>query len=319
MLKTSFLASLLLLVPILLSPNAKANDLVRYQLEAETTKGVPIAPNASIPAGVQFVLVVKVVDLRPNPSGVFSAHVDLSYDATVIEQIGTFDRSTTDFPNVPRGMHYVNGSNIGIVENVGGLGGLTFSNKAEHEVVRLTFRTLTKTDHIRIRCARVPEIDQLLKPTLLYGLGVTTRLCEQEYHGLSLRYADYDFNRDKKCDLDDINALLAAGDISQGVDVNNKNYMFDLDRSLVIDNSDILEWLSLAAEENFLESAYLPGDANLDGVSDVSDFNIWNANKFTYAGLWNKGDFNGDGIVDVSDFNIWNSDKFQSSEIECSN
>ena len=57
----------------------------------------------------------------------------------------------------------------------------------------------------------------------------------------------------------------------------------------------------------------LPGDANLDGYVDVSDFNIWNANKFTSDGSWGEGDFNSDGMVDVSDFNIWNSNKFTSA------
>ncbi len=57
----------------------------------------------------------------------------------------------------------------------------------------------------------------------------------------------------------------------------------------------------------------LPGDANGDQVVDVSDFNIWNSNKFATNTTWITGDFNGDGSTDVSDFNIWNSFKFQSA------
>ena len=53
-----------------------------------------------------------------------------------------------------------------------------------------------------------------------------------------------------------------------------------------------------------------PGDANLDGVTDLSDFNIWNANKFTSDADWTTGDFDGDGTTDLSDFNIWNAHKF---------
>ena len=56
----------------------------------------------------------------------------------------------------------------------------------------------------------------------------------------------------------------------------------------------------------------LPGDANLDGVVDGSDFGIWNANKFTSGRGWLTGDFNGDGITDGSDFGIWNAHKFTS-------
>ena len=57
---------------------------------------------------------------------------------------------------------------------------------------------------------------------------------------------------------------------------------------------------------------FLAGDANLDGVVDVSDFNAWNSNKFSSVGGWRNGDFNGDQSIDVSDFNIWNSNKFSS-------
>ena len=56
------------------------------------------------------------------------------------------------------------------------------------------------------------------------------------------------------------------------------------------------------------------GDANFDGVTDASDFNIWNSNKFTSCGTWSSGDFNGDTFVDGSDFNLWNSNKFQSAD-----
>ncbi len=56
----------------------------------------------------------------------------------------------------------------------------------------------------------------------------------------------------------------------------------------------------------------LLADANLDGVVDISDFNIWNSNKFRTETSWQTGDFNGDGLTDASDFNVWNSLKFTS-------
>ena len=57
----------------------------------------------------------------------------------------------------------------------------------------------------------------------------------------------------------------------------------------------------------------LPGDANLDGFVDVTDFNLWNENKFTDDASWGEGDFNNDGLVDASDFNLWNQNKFTSA------
>lgn len=59
----------------------------------------------------------------------------------------------------------------------------------------------------------------------------------------------------------------------------------------------------------------LPGDANRDGVVDVSDFNVWNEFKFTSDSTWGTGDFNGDGFTDTSDFNIWNEFKFTSGNL----
>ena len=51
----------------------------------------------------------------------------------------------------------------------------------------------------------------------------------------------------------------------------------------------------------------LPGDANGDGSVDISDFGLWNANKFTVGTDGTTGDFN--GVTDGSDFGILNSHK----------
>ena len=56
-----------------------------------------------------------------------------------------------------------------------------------------------------------------------------------------------------------------------------------------------------------------PGDANRDGVTDVRDFMIWNAHKFTSGTGWTRGDFDGDDVTDVRDFMLWNANKFTSA------
>ena len=56
----------------------------------------------------------------------------------------------------------------------------------------------------------------------------------------------------------------------------------------------------------------VPGDGDQNWSVDVSDFNIWNSNKFTMDTSWQEGDYNGDGVTDNSDFNIWNMHKFTS-------
>ncbi len=123
-----------------------------------------------------------------------------------------------------------------------------------------------------------------------------------------------DFNGDGNYDCVDINALSA--EIASG----NNGAAFDMNGDGVVTLLDItdanLGWLAVGGAQNPAATggnAFLAGDANLDGVVDVSDFNIWNGSKFNPVDAWCNGDFNADGSVDVSDFNIWNSNKFKSS------
>jgi hypothetical protein len=79
--------------------------------------------------------------------------------------------------------------------------------------------------------------------------------------------------------------------------------IYDLDQNGTVDSADVDELLF-----NILHTNY--GDANLDGVVDGSDFNIWNDNKFQTQVGWAGGNFNGDLVVDGSDFNIWLQNRF---------
>ena len=125
---------------------------------------------------------------------------------------------------------------------------------------------------------------------------------------------DCDLNDDSDCDVEDLNGLLRESDFTTSQPQGNSNWAFDLNGDAFVDNADLDYWLATAATFNGLASPYKRGDANLDGVVDGSDFNIWNANKFTRSDRWDDGDFNGDGSVDGSDFNIWNANKFTSSD-----
>ncbi len=117
-----------------------------------------------------------------------------------------------------------------------------------------------------------------------------------------------DFDNSGSLDLADIDLLVAA------VAGQSNDLTFDLDGNGAIGQSDVATWRVIAGEANLgLENAYLAGDANLDGVVDVSDFNIWLRNNTTNIPAWSGGDFNADGSVDESDFAVWNSNKFRSS------
>ena len=95
----------------------------------------------------------------------------------------------------------------------------------------------------------------------------------------------------------------------EGLDPN-----FDVNGDGDLNSLDLDAWLVAAGDTNLgVGLAYQYGDANLDGMVDVSDFNIWNSNKFRSVAAWSVGDLNPDGAIDVSDFNLWNNHKFRSS------
>ncbi len=115
-----------------------------------------------------------------------------------------------------------------------------------------------------------------------------------------------DFDDDGSVDLLDVDMLTAA------IAANSMDTSFDMNADGLVDAADIEAWLEIAGANDYGSGkTYLLGDANLDGVVDVSDFNQWNSNKFQSGTTWSRGDFNGDGVTDVSDFNIWNMRRFQ--------
>ncbi len=123
-----------------------------------------------------------------------------------------------------------------------------------------------------------------------------------------------DFSGDGVWDCADINALtaaIAAGSTDLAFDMNGDGQV-----SLADVTDPALGWLVVGGANNPSATggaAFLEGDANLDGVVDVGDFNLWNGSKFTANDSWCLGDFTADGSVDVSDFNTWNANKFTSS------
>jgi hypothetical protein len=106
----------------------------------------------------------------------------------------------------------------------------------------------------------------------------------------------------------DVDALVAA--IVGG----SNPAQFDLTGDGLVTDKDLNEWRMQAGTAKLpTGAAFIRGDANLDGVVDVSDFNRWNLSKFSSVAAWSQGDFDANGVVDVSDFGIWNANKFTSA------
>ncbi len=118
-----------------------------------------------------------------------------------------------------------------------------------------------------------------------------------------------DFNNDGQYNCSDMDLLEAAIDAGMPVAT------FDVNQDGMLTSADVNAWLVDAGAIRFgAGRRFLPGDANLSGGVDGSDFGIWNANKFTAANRWCLGDFTQTGGVDGSDFGVWNANKFTSSD-----
>ena len=119
-----------------------------------------------------------------------------------------------------------------------------------------------------------------------------------------------DFASDGACGLADLELLYQVGDLMMGVTGPSAHPLLDLDQNDVVDNTDLTQWLSIAASENGHQSPYLRGDTELDRNVDVTDFNAL-ASHFDPMGdgdpqngpLWNEGNFDGDDDTDITDFN----------------
>ncbi len=136
---------------------------------------------------------------------------------------------------------------------------------------------------------RLPDADDIRGIRTLYGFNP-------------------DLDGDGLVDCSDLDALSEA--IRQGTN----EAFYDLDLDGVVASSDRETWLAGAGRKLLPQgAAFLPGDANLDGFVDTSDFNVWNTHKFTMEHSWCRGDFDGNGLVDTSDFNTWNQYKFRTS------
>ncbi len=78
---------------------------------------------------------------------------------------------------------------------------------------------------------------------------------------------------------------------------------FDLSGEGVIDEMDLRQWLSDAANHNGFSEAYLPGDTNLDGSVDSVDLNNLALNWQQDVANWSAGDITADGRVNSTVLN----------------
>ena len=164
---------------------------------------------------------------------------------------------------------------------------------------------LLQTVTVEIRGDNVPELDETFDLLLAVpGSPVATATILNDDSQMA-----GDFNADGLLDCLDVDDLVAniAGQTG--------NTLYDLTGDSQLTTADLDQWLVLAGVANLPSgNPYRPGDADLSGAVDGSDFSIWNTRQFSVGGGWCDGDFNADGSIDGSDFGIWNTNKFTSSD-----
>ena len=108
---------------------------------------------------------------------------------------------------------------------------------------------------------------------------------------------DFDGDQDYSCaDVDDL-----VREIIQGTNASE----FDLNSDNTVDEGDLSQWLAIAGSHELASgNAYLPTDANLDGVVNAQDLNSVGVHWQSSPNAWCSGDFTADGVVDAADLNL---------------
>ncbi len=116
---------------------------------------------------------------------------------------------------------------------------------------------------------------------------------------------DCDVNLDQVCNVEDLDAFYALGQLDRSFPRTDATEKFDLDGDDTISFADVDVWLSNAAKHNGLVDAYDYGDANLDGAFNSTDLiQVFRAGSYEsgrVAGGWSEGDWNGDGRFTSAD------------------
>ena len=204
--------------------------------------------------------------------------------SSVLDAVGFVENASVP----PVGTEYVYGAALGF-EDIGPDAGL---------VPGILFRDETQMDVWQIGVFALADPNTIDDTPGTHNVGAPTEPC--------------DFDNDTFCNLADINLLFEQGDLVAGIP---GGAPYDLVVDGTLNQSDVTEWLSVAATHNGYETPYLRGDTDgLDAISgevrdvDITDFNAL-AQNFNSMGMdvalgnWDQGNFDGDGDIDITDFN----------------
>ncbi len=101
--------------------------------------------------------------------------------------------------------------------------------------------------------------------------------------------------------LEDVRAMLAAGLLNSSTAAPDERIGYATGSAAPAFGGSFFG--QAYEEDDVLVLVTLAGDANLDGMVNLSDFNSLAVN-FGTDGYWHEGDFNYDGVVNLADFNL---------------
>ncbi len=138
------------------------------------------APLTSIDQNAEFVMSVYTQDLRDDPRGMFSAYVDVAYDADLAAPIGPIDHEDIYVAGV-------SGSTAqrGLLDEVGGLDGISGLGGGAFKVFSLRFASQQESGTLTFQTG--PATDQVQHPTLLFGATSVLDPSEISFGTASLR------------------------------------------------------------------------------------------------------------------------------------
>jgi VCBS repeat-containing protein len=198
----------------------------------------------SVDPGENFELRVFVQDVTDVGEGVFSAYLDVTYSSVLASVDGAIVHSTT-YPSATSGSTTVGG----VIDEVGGIDGLSPLGSGEFEVFRLGF-TAGSTDGLLTFNAD-PAEDQTQHPILLFGENSPLPVEQVQYGTVSLAIGNV--------------APLSGG----GSSITNLDNAYDVNGDGQVSPLDALMVINVVNGTHDGSGIYF--DVNADGVSSPLD------------------------------------------------
>lgn len=168
---------IILTLSVSLVSNVLNAQQARYWVTLTDLDDVPIT---SIEQNAEFVMSVFTQDLRENPSGVFSAYTDVTYDADLALPIEPIDHEDI-YDNGVSGST----ASMGLLDEVGGVNGIIPLDGEPYKVFSLRFLSLQQNGVLTFQTG--PATDQVQHPTTLFGTASVLDPSEISFESGSLR------------------------------------------------------------------------------------------------------------------------------------